>query len=91
MLEAAIDLEKWEGQRNKAIIETLFSCGLRVSELVPLHRAGSSTHQLCVRYKSQPEAQLENASQLAYRIGNAWHDGISPRAPSHSLHAYGAP
>lgn len=30
MLEAAIDLEKWEGQRNKAIIETLFSCGLRV-------------------------------------------------------------
>lgn len=36
MLEAAIDLSKWEGQRNKAIIETLFSCGLRVSELVNL-------------------------------------------------------
>lgn len=35
-LEAAIDLEKWEGQRNKAIIEVLFSCGLRVSELVNL-------------------------------------------------------
>ena len=35
-LEAAIDLSKWEGQRNKAIIETLFSCGLRVSELVNL-------------------------------------------------------
>ena len=36
MLEGSIDLSKWEGQRNKAIIEVLFSCGLRVSELVNL-------------------------------------------------------
>ena len=36
MLEGAIDLSKWEGQRNRAIIEVLFSCGLRVSELVNL-------------------------------------------------------
>lgn len=35
-LEQAVDLSKWEGQRNKAIIEVLFSCGLRVSELVTL-------------------------------------------------------
>ena len=35
-LEASIDLSKWEGHRNRAIIETLFSCGLRVSELVNL-------------------------------------------------------
>ncbi len=33
---AAIDLSKPEGQRNKAILETLYSCGLRVSELVNL-------------------------------------------------------
>ncbi|UTW64699.1 tyrosine-type recombinase/integrase [bacterium SCSIO 12741] len=33
---AAIDLSKPEGTRNKAIIETLYSCGLRVSELVEL-------------------------------------------------------
>ena len=33
---AAIDLSKAEGQRNKAIIETLYSCGLRVSELTEL-------------------------------------------------------
>ena len=33
---AEIDLNKAEGQRNKAIIETLYGCGLRVSELVNL-------------------------------------------------------
>lgn len=35
-LEDSIDLDGNEGQRNRAIIEVLFSCGLRVSELVNL-------------------------------------------------------
>ena len=35
MIEA-IDMSKAEGQRNRAIIETLYGCGLRVSELVGL-------------------------------------------------------
>jgi len=33
---AAIDLSKPEGGRNKAIVETMYSCGLRVSEVVNL-------------------------------------------------------
>lgn len=33
---AAIDLTTSEGQRNRAIVETLYSCGLRVSELISL-------------------------------------------------------
>jgi len=35
-LKDSIDVSKPEGHRNRAIIEVLFSCGLRVSELVTL-------------------------------------------------------
>ena len=35
-IEAAFDLSKPENYRNKTIIETLYSCGLRVSEVVNL-------------------------------------------------------
>ena len=34
-----IDLSKPEGERNRAIIETLYGCGLRVSELINLNQS----------------------------------------------------
>ena len=36
LIVAAVDLSKPQGERNRAIIETLYSCGLRVSELTEL-------------------------------------------------------
>lgn len=36
MLKSVIDLSKADGARNKAMIEVLYSCGLRVSELIDL-------------------------------------------------------
>ena len=35
-LITAIDLSKTEGERNRAMLETMYSCGLRVSELIHL-------------------------------------------------------
>ncbi len=36
---ASIDLSKPEGMRNKALLETLYSCGMRVSEIVHLKKS----------------------------------------------------
>ncbi|QEH42367.1 site-specific tyrosine recombinase XerD [Chitinophaga sp. XS-30] len=36
LLIGQIDLSKAEGHRNKAILETMYSCGLRVSEVISL-------------------------------------------------------
>lgn len=49
LLEGSIDLSKPEGQRNKAIIEVLFSCGLRVSELVNLKMSDIFAEERFVR------------------------------------------
>ena len=49
LLEEAIDLDKWEGQRNKAIIEVLFSCGLRVSELINMKLSAIYAEERFVR------------------------------------------
>lgn len=36
LIIASVNTQKAEGERNKAIIETLYSCGIRVSELINL-------------------------------------------------------
>lgn len=71
MLEGAINLDKWEGQRNRAIIETLFSCGLRVSELVNLKISNLylSDHFIRVEGKGRKERLVPISDTAINEIG----------------------
>ncbi len=53
----AVDLDKPEGQRNKAMLETLYSCGLRVSELVNLKLTNLFFDQGYVKIKGKAEKE----------------------------------
>ena len=69
---ASIDLSTDEGHRNKAIIETLYGCGLRVSELVSLRLSdlffeedfirvmGKGSKQRLVPIESYTQEQINN-------------------------------
>lgn len=74
MLESAIDLSKWEGQRNKAIIETLFSCGLRVSELVTLKISQVYEEEKFIRVMGKGKKErLVPISEKALKEINLWY------------------
>ena len=53
----AIDLSKNEGQRNRAIIETLYSCGLRVSELCSMKLSDLYIKEQFVRVTGKGDKQ----------------------------------
>ena len=53
----AIDMSKGEGQRNRAIIETLYSCGLRVSELITLKISDLFFDEKFIRVKGKGSKQ----------------------------------
>jgi len=74
-LEASIDLSKWEGHRNRAIIEVLFSCGLRVSELVNLRLSSLYLDEEFVRVLGKgSKERLVPISQKAIRELGFWFD-----------------
>lgn len=52
-MEAAIDLSKPEGHRNRAIVEVMFSCGLRVSELIQLRLSDLYMDEQYVRVRGK--------------------------------------
>lgn len=74
MLEA-IDLATPEGQRNRAIVETLYSCGLRVSELVNLEigKVFVDEGYVIVTGKGSKE-RVVPISESALREISAWMD-----------------
>ena len=74
-LEAAIDLSKWEGHRNRAIIEVLFSCGLRVSGLVMLRLSQLYLEEGYVRVVGKGDKErLVPISTKAIKELNLWFD-----------------
>lgn len=75
MLQAAIDLSKWEGHRNRAIIEVLFSCGLRVSELVSLTFSQVYEEEGFLRVMGKgSKERLVPISSSAIRELHLWYD-----------------
>ena len=75
ILEASIDLSKWEGHRNRAIIEVLFSCGLRVSELVTLKLSNLYLEEEYVRIMGKgSKERLVPISQRAIEELEFWFD-----------------
>ena len=72
-LEQSVDLAKPEGHRNRAIIEVLFSCGLRVSELVNLKLSDLYLEEQYVRVMGKgSKERLVPISQAAIRELNNW-------------------
>ena len=70
---ASVDLSTAEGQRNRAIIETLYSCGLRVSELCNLHLSDLFFDERFIRVEGKGSKQrLVPISGRAVREIEAW-------------------
>ena len=79
-LEDSIDLSKPEGHRNRAIIEVLFSCGLRVSELVNLRWSLVFADEKFIRVmgKGSKERLVPISDSALREIGNyrPWRDSL---------------
>jgi len=79
-LEDSIDLSKPEGHRNRAIIEVLFSCGLRVSELVNLKfsQIYREEHFVRIMGKGAKERLVPISERALHEIDNyrPWRDGL---------------
>ena len=75
MLEKGIDLTKPEGHRNRAIIEVLFSCGLRVSELTSLTLSQVYEEEGYIRVTGKgAKERLVPISPTAIRELHLWYD-----------------
>jgi len=73
---AEIDLSRQEGHRNKAIIETLYGCGLRVSELVNLRITEMHLGEgyIAVTGKGDKKRLVPIGSGAIKEIELYWHD-----------------
>ena len=80
----AVDLEKPEGQRNKAMLETLYSCGLRVSELVNLKMTNLFFEQGFIKVEGKAEKErLVPVSKRAMEEINKYINGYRKKLKIH--------
>ncbi len=79
-----IDLSKPEGHRNRAIIETLYSCGLRVSELVNLKITDLHFSQgfISVKGKGNKERLVPVSERAIRDMENYFAQGRNHHVPS---------
>lgn len=85
-LIAAVDMESPLGQRNRAILETLYSCGLRVSELCALKLSNLFLQEGFIKVEGKGSKQrLVPISPRAIDEIRAWIDERSywPIKPGH--------
>jgi len=84
LLENSIDLSKPEGHRNRAMIEVMFSCGLRVSELVSLQWSQLYEEERYVRVlgKGSKERLVPISERALKEIGNylPWRQTLKVKA-----------
>ena len=73
---AAIDPDKAEAQRDRAIMETLYGCGLRVSELIGLEMSKIYGEEgyIVVRGKGNKERMVPVSEVAVYEISEYLHD-----------------
>ena len=78
----AIDVSTAEGTRNKAIIETLYSCGLRVSELINLKISCFYPDAGYVRVTGKGDKErLVPIGDSAIKYSNIYRENIRPHLP----------
>lgn len=76
-LVAQIDLGQTEGERNRAIIETLYGCGLRVSELVNLRLSDLFFDQQFIRVLGKGNKErLVPISELTMKYIRIYRDEV---------------
>ena len=80
LLFSKIDLSKPEGQRNMAMLEVLYSCGLRVSELISLKISDLFPDQGFLRVLGKG-----NKERLVPVSSTAWHEIELYMPDRHSL------
>ena len=77
----SVEMYKPEAQRNKAIIEMLYSCGLRVSELISIKLSNINFRQGSCENRREREQRTDDSTEQKCKTGNQTIYESIPRLP----------